>query len=486
MSRRLNWPWLGVLSLAFLTVLAASLLVGYSVWFLSTVSLVGLSAAAYTFNFHIPAAIIRLLALTRVATGLGERLWGHSLALGEQARHRLLHFRNAARDYRLETQNWQLARGDRLHGFMASIEAVEFRMLRVRIPALHLSILAGLLMLVAGFISLAALGILGLAFVSVLFLARQSYKKVLSEATRQDAALKKSGGHLATLAFSARPLRGSGALESHLATWQDQEVACEEARQNNQKNIQGLERLIWAIGLLTAACLLLISPQDSAPLAAFLAFWALAVFAALAQIPNLLLAAAAAKSAEHTLNASAPKTSVPDLKIDIEQASDMLQRGSLCLVGPSGSGKTLALKALAHDLAAKGWRVGLALHDAAILQMTWRENLDPNGGMRDNELFEALDQVDLLSTCLDRGGLDTMLTGQSALSSGQAHRLGLARLIVGNFDVALIDELGEHLSSDQRKTLALRVKNVLQDSPLVVATHDPSVAAYFNQIIKLR
>ena len=65
------------------------LLTGISVWFFSARLLAGAGGAAYTFNFHIPAALIRLLAMAHGGK-YGERLVGPKAALLDQV------FRRAA------------------------------------------------------------------------------------------------------------------------------------------------------------------------------------------------------------------------------------------------------------------------------------------------------------------------------------------------------------------------------------------------------
>ena len=73
---------LAALSAAGVAVAAAALL-GVSGWFLTGAALAGLAgpAAAVAFNFLLPSAVIRLLAIVRTALRYGERLSGHQAAL---------------------------------------------------------------------------------------------------------------------------------------------------------------------------------------------------------------------------------------------------------------------------------------------------------------------------------------------------------------------------------------------------------------------
>ncbi|RUU66315.1 ABC transporter, partial [Mesorhizobium sp. M2C.T.Ca.TU.009.01.2.1] len=54
--------WRLATGFAFAALACATLLSGVSAWLLGSVAIAGLSAAALTFNFHIPAAFIRLFA----------------------------------------------------------------------------------------------------------------------------------------------------------------------------------------------------------------------------------------------------------------------------------------------------------------------------------------------------------------------------------------------------------------------------------------
>ena len=69
-SRKSPWPLAAVLAVAAMA--SGVLLTGISAWFLGTVALVGLGPAALAFNFHIPAALVRLFALSKTLGKYGE------------------------------------------------------------------------------------------------------------------------------------------------------------------------------------------------------------------------------------------------------------------------------------------------------------------------------------------------------------------------------------------------------------------------------
>jgi ATP-binding cassette subfamily C protein CydC len=140
------------------------------------------------------------------------------------------------------------------------------------------------------------------------------------------------------------------------------------------------------------------------------------------------------------------------------------------VTGPSGSGKTAFLMTLAgllppvdgevtldrcplpsideHDLLR---RVGYFAEDAHVFSTTVRDNLlVARGDCTDDELTDALDRVGLrgwLETLPER--LNTVLIGGAqAVSAGQRRRLLLARAVVSDVAIVLLDEPTEHLDAD--------------------------------------
>ena len=70
-------------ALAAAATIAAVLLLGLSGWFITGAALAGLGGvlAAQGFNYLVPSAMIRLLAIVRTTARYGERLYGHRAAL---------------------------------------------------------------------------------------------------------------------------------------------------------------------------------------------------------------------------------------------------------------------------------------------------------------------------------------------------------------------------------------------------------------------
>ena len=105
-----------------------------SVWFLGAVAIAGAGPAAFTFNFHVPAAFVRLFAMSRTAAKYGERVVGHRAALVDQVARRSRLFLAMAAAPAVRSAGWQLARQDRLNDYIEDVEDVDYARLRVGLP----------------------------------------------------------------------------------------------------------------------------------------------------------------------------------------------------------------------------------------------------------------------------------------------------------------------------------------------------------------
>ncbi|AJC57186.1 thiol reductant ABC exporter subunit CydD [Streptomyces sp. 769] len=172
----------------------------------------------------------------------------------------------------------------------------------------------------------------------------------------------------------------------------------------------------------------------------------------------------------------------------------------LAVVGPSGSGKTTLAQVLlrfldreagayalagtdAQEMAGDAVRrlVGLCAQDAHIFDSSLRENLrlarrDRSGGpdgTDDQDLWDALGRARLADWV--RGlpdGLDTMVGEHGArLSGGQRQRLALARALLADFPVLVLDEPAEHLDLATADALTADLLAATEGRTTVLITH---------------
>lgn len=180
----------------------------------------------------------------------------------------------------------------------------------------------------------------------------------------------------------------------------------------------------------------------------------------------------------------------------------------VALMGPSGAGKTTLLETLMGlrtvsggavringcnvlsrpDL---GWRGTTVLigQQAFFLPASIADNLRlANARATDTALFQALKWscADAFVAALPLG-LETRLgVNGYGLSGGQLHRLALARLFLTDPDLVLLDEPTAHLDALTRDRLMTSILRFAAGRTLIVATHDPDVAARLDRVLSVR
>lgn len=172
----------------------------------------------------------------------------------------------------------------------------------------------------------------------------------------------------------------------------------------------------------------------------------------------------------------------------------------VALIGPSGSGKTSALRLMAGlELGpvtvadqpltaanADAWRARLGWMPQAphFLTGSLRQNLTLG---RAGDLAAALDAAavgDVVQAMPQ--GLGTRLGETGAgLSGGEARRITLARAVYGGPDVILADEPTADLDAATAQAVTQGLLAQPKGVTLVVATHDPDLAARMDRIIDL-
>ena len=173
-------------------------------------------------------------------------------------------------------------------------------------------------------------------------------------------------------------------------------------------------------------------------------------------------------------------------------AFNLGDRERVAIVGPSGAGKsTLAavlLKLLAYEgTATLGGRsiadldgdevrrcVGLLTQDAHIFDTTLRDNLRlGRADASDEDLRAALSRV-RLTDWLDSlpRGLDTELGPRGAtMSGGERQRVALARLLLADRRILVLDEPTEHLDPQTADALTDDLLDVTRDRSTILITH---------------
>ncbi len=510
---RTRSPWRLAILLAVVASVSGVLLTGISVWFLGAVALAGLGPAALAFNFHIPAALVRLFALSKTLGKYGERVVGHRAALLDQVKRRARLFTAMAQAPSTRAAGWQLGNQDRLSDYMEDVEDVDYERLRVGMPATIL--LAGIVALAAATAWLTPLALLPIALLSLALTA--TLRRLVPVVDRQWRSVRSSqraaGRLLGTALAAVVPLQAERAFSNILTTAFAYFNDAEAGRLAQRRALAMLDMLAGLAGPLAALSVLVAAwhagARDSALLVpAFLGFGWLALGETAHSVSRIALGRVRERAAREGLQDWSTETK---LKTTPTPLPAMLQNLTLrnvprqtpdgrglgrpinlgfraghptALVGASGTGKTTLLKQIAGWIGndSNGQFAGdgvvmlgayrraashLCLHDAAILSDTVRENLFAPGATEE-ACWLALAAVELDGRFAD--GLDGWIS-QDMLSLGEAQRLNLARALLSEAPLVLLDEPVEHLDFDQAARILKRVLSQLADRVVIFSSH---------------
>lgn len=511
-------------ALAAATALAGMALLGLSGWFISATAFAGLVAAtAFMFDVFAPSAGIRLLALGRTGLRYAERLVTHDATLAVLAGLREQLFRGWAAP---GAARRLLARPARLlFRLTADVDALDALYLRVLVPLATLAavaLVAGLALgLVAPWLGLSLalwllLGGVGLA----LWTARRAQRPARWRAHASETLRARTVDLVAGQTELVMAGRLAAQCQAIAAADQRLQAADAALNQLEARAAAGLGALsavalagtllgaAWLvetgrIGVPVAACLVLLVLATTEPLAA-LRRGALdlgrAMFAATRLAPRLGAPASVplpqAPPAGWTLCLDRV-SAAPDDGVDavLHGCSLMLRTGErVALVGASGAGKSTLLAVAAAELALLNGRMQAQpacwmTQRTALFEDSLRGNLSlARAEADDAQLWQALAAAGLADFV--RGlpqGLDTRLgEGGLGLSGGQARRLALARLLLRDAPLWLLDEPTEAVDAATARDVLARVAAQARGRTVLVATHLRREAAWAERLVLLR
>lgn len=505
--------WRYTAALASTALICGLLLGGLSAWFLGSVAIAGLTAAAYSFNFHIPGALVRLFAVGRTAARYGERLTGHHAALTEQTTHRVALFEAMAAAPAVRSAGWQLADQARLADYLDDVEDLDFARLRADLPAFLLA--AGLVgaLMATGFVAplaLAPIIVLLCALAAMAHrLVRTGEKSWAQARTLRREGAQRFGAALASVVPLQAERKWAGRCADALASLSQADTAQRDLRLAQA----GLDASASLLGPLAAASVIAAAWLQGARgeallIPTFLAFAWIALAETTQGASRMVVAALRRRAAKAeidrwtdaaaqpepvsgqpptrlaSLRGTALQRRAPDGRPLGQALALSLQAGQpTILTGASGTGKTSLLKQIAGwtgqdvmdseigRLSAAERRAASLFcpHDAAILTDTVRANLFAPG-RPDAELWQALEAVELAQRIRDAEGLDAWLT-QDVFSLGEAQRLNLARVWLSTKPLVLLDEPTEHLRADQGQRILARLLERLGGRIVVMSSH---------------
>ncbi|MGC4175023.1 thiol reductant ABC exporter subunit CydC [Demequina sp.] len=426
-----------------------------------------------------------------------------------------------------------LRRGDIVARAGADLDAVGDVVVRSLIPfGVAVTISA-----VAAGIVLWQLPIAGAALALALILAGV----VPAVLTARQARIAADAGVAAAAEVSAAALSAIESSAEH-RVWDEDGAALDALRRANRASegaadaaarpaslAAASQTLFSGLGLIACLALAVTAARNgdiSGPAAAIVALTPLAAFEAVGAIPAAIMqyyrsSAAALRLAQMSDEPEATTASgiitpatleLTDLSVGWPGAKptppvtgEVTPGSALALVGRSGVGKTTllltitgALPAVAGGVTYGGKRLtpadagaafALTLEDAHLFGTTVLENLRvARAGITDDDAWEALERVGLAEWVRALpAGLDTELgTGGHTVSGGERRRLLMARALLADVPLQLLDEPGEHLDTAGIAAFGAAVEAMrAQGRTVVIVTHDDEVMAMADAVVTL-
>jgi ATP-binding cassette subfamily C protein CydC len=485
--------------------IASVSLLGLSGWFIAGAALAGVAgtAAAQAFNYLLPSAAIRLMAILRTAARYGERVASHDAALHALAKLRpevFASFATGRPDAILK-----VSAGEVSSTLVQDMDAVQTLFVRLSSPwalgagAAAAITLASLASPWAGLVVAAAMT--ATALVSACLGARVAAPA--GQAARRTMGVFKA--RLAALEAAAPELKAYG-----LTDWAVHEVEA-AASDLDRAGVRLNEAAGWLLAAQSAVtgvavvAVVVVSTGAGAPLTALAALAAVTGVEAAAGLAAAFLQQGGAREAVVRLDQLLPEparrhgTSPADESLTLAATGVRLQPPArLAIVGSSGTGKTTLIeRGLGlRDGPPDEWRIGgadsslvapadrralfaYAAQDVRLLDASVRDNLRlaaPDAP--DAVLWAALDDVALTPRILaSTAGLDFRIGPNGVrLSGGERRRLALARAYLRRAPWLVLDEPTEGLDAATERQVLDNLDRRLRETGqgLILVSHRPA------------
>ncbi|EOW2077535.1 heme ABC transporter ATP-binding protein/permease CydC [Vibrio mimicus] len=517
--------WFGLtlgMLLALLTVLASIGLLTLSGWFLSAAAVAGLTIARETFNYMLPGAFVRGFAMGRTAGRWGERVVTHNATFKLLTDLRVFFFEKLTPliPGRLST----VRDADMLNRIVADVDAMDHVYLRLINPVtIGVLGIAALTALVAWFDTTLGLTLGGVLLLVLLIWPILFYR--LGKHNGQQLTQHKAELRIRTLDW----LQGYSELTIFGAeqTYRQAIFTAQEKLLRNQyanTHVSGLAQslLLLANGWILVLMLWLaadgVGGQTPNPMIALIAF------ATMASVELLMPIAGAFQHLGQTLTSARRLNEIILAKPEVEftdqptphngqygiefngvnfayQANkpntideftlSLPQGHKVAIVGQTGSGKSTLIQLLCRYWDVQSGQITIGGIDirkwresdlrAAISVVSQRVDI-LNGTLRDNLKLAKPDATDeQLSEILRQVGLEKLLQdsalnawlgdGGRQLSGGEKRRIGIARALLHDAPILLLDEPTEGLDKQTEQQIMQLLHSHFANKTVLFITH---------------
>ncbi|OEF76773.1 heme ABC transporter ATP-binding protein/permease CydC [Vibrio tasmaniensis] len=517
--------WFGLslgMLLAFATLSASIGLLTLSGWFISASAVAGLTIARETFNYMLPGGGVRGLAMSRTAGRWGERVVSHNATFKLLTDLRIFFFKKLAPLIPGRISN--LRDADLLNRLVADVDAMDHVYLRlvspVTVGVFGIFFLTLFLMWFDSSLGLILGSILLIMLLVWPILFYKLGKRNGGELTQNKADLRVTTldwieGYSELTLFGAEERYRNAILETQRKLMTNQFV---------NANLTGMaSAALMLFNGLTLVLMLWLAADGVGgnapdPFIALMAFATMASFELLMPIAGAFQHLGQTLSSARRLNEvilSEPEVQFAEEKLDINKPLDITfsnvtfnypdsERSVLnavdltipathkvAIVGQTGSGKSTLIQLLTRYWDPKKGYISIA----GIELTQWnesqlRESISVvsqrvdilNGSLRDNLLIAKPDANDEhlanilkdvgLEKLLENDGLDSWLgDGGRQLSGGEKRRIGIARAILHDAPILLLDEPTEGLDKQTEQSIMTLFEKHFEGKTVIFITH---------------
>ena len=527
--RLLGYHWRRLLPgtlFGFAALVSAVGLMALSGWFISAAAFAGLSAVvAQNFNFFFPSIGVRIFAFTRTAARYGERIFSHDATFRVLESLRSWFYRHL--EPLAPARLMQFRSGDLLNRIVEDIDALDNLYLRVLSPTVvagaMVLLLFGFLWIFDGLIAVSGAGLLVFTGIAVSLWAyvagHRSGRNIAHIRSRMRARFVESFQGMAELLVyggSGSPLRESHRIDVRLIR-----------EQQAMNRIAGFSSACLTLGSGLAVVLVLYIGVDrvhageiGGAVLALVTLTVLAAFEAVLPLPAAFQSLGRTRESARRLTeivdaipevefseTGIPFTKRPEIRFEavdfrygpegpwtLNHITTRIPYGErIALLGQTGSGKSTLMHLMVRFWDPTQGRICIDDRDIRGYTETDLRRLysvipqQPHmfgGTIRGNllracpdaldaDILEALDTASMLEFVRSLpDGLDTWI-GEAGkmISGGQARRLAIARAVLQDNPVWILDEPTEGLDPETERQVMRRIETANRNKTVILATH---------------
>ena len=532
--KRHKWLLMLGVVLAIVTLLASIGLLTLSGWFLSASAVVGV-AGLYSFNYMLPAAGVRGAAITRTAGRYFERLVSHD------ATFRVLeHLRVSTFSKLLPLSPAGLARfrqGELLNRVVADVDTLDHLYLRVISPLVGALVVIAIVTLGLSVLDVTlALTLGGIMLLTLFILPPLFYRAGKPTGEKLTRLRGQYRQQLTNWLQGQAELTIFGASQRYRSQMENTELSWHDAQRRQSELTALSQALMLLIGGFAVIAMLWLAAggvgantQPGALIALFV-FCALAAFEALAPVTGAFQHLGQVIASAHRITEitecppevtfpDAPSTVPTQVELQLNAVSftypGQVQKAldnvtlnvaagqRVAILGRTGCGKSTLLQLLTRawdpqagaiqlngqplaTLSETALRASISMvpQRVHLFSATLRDNLLLAApAASDEKLAEVLHQVGL-EKLLEDAGLNSWLgEGGRQLSGGELRRLAIARALLHDAPLLLLDEPTEGLDATTESQILDLLHRVTQGKTVLMVTHRLRGLSRCDQII---